>query len=362
MSTKTSVSKTQQPKNNNYTAILDQHLEKYNLSAKSTPEQLSEHAPEFNASLSDWMARRCVKVPLAKSIKKRSAFSKEQIEAFVPNKRKEKLTIEERAKYCAKTSDKWDIFIYSRDIGPKSKDNKEIITGCSQLSLFRNELQKAGIAQELIDTYAKDPNVTTSSNKIQKEQTDQNLAKNWLRTPKYFSIASVSKRLRDIDITKDLSMQDLADMMVMLSMRPAEVSNLQINHYEVDLSNRPAWYENGYSWYYTGYKKNKDEYKDNPELRPFISMEKDLEQAIKAEKLGNPTFSKNGKRNTQVLSNFLKPHKIMPKILRKIGGKNYAIGDIESEDSGPKDKYNSKPESESTENDKISDIINMYSY
>jgi len=40
-------------------------------------------------------------------------------------------------------------------------------------------------------------------------------------------------------------------------------------------------------------------------------------------------------------------------------GDNYAIGDTESEDSGPEDKYNSDPKSESTENDKISDIINI---
>jgi len=156
---------------------------------------LSEYAPELNASLPDWMARRCVKVSLAKSTKKRSAFSKEQIEALMPDKRKEKLIIEEKAKYYAKTGDKWDIFIYSRDIGLKSKDDKEIVASYSRLSLFRNELQKASVAQELIDTYAKDPNVTTASNKIQKERTDQNLAENRLRTPKYFSMASVSKRL-----------------------------------------------------------------------------------------------------------------------------------------------------------------------
>ena len=43
-------------------------------------------------------------------------------------------------------------------------------------------------------------------------------------------------------------------------------------------------------------------------------------------------------------------------------GDNYAIGDTESENSGPKNEYNSEPESESAENDEISDIINMYSY
>ncbi len=43
-------------------------------------------------------------------------------------------------------------------------------------------------------------------------------------------------------------------------------------------------------------------------------------------------------------------------------GDNYAVGDTESEDSDPEDEHNSEPESESTENDEISDIINMYSY
>ena len=42
-------------------------------------------------------------------------------------------------------------------------------------------------------------------------------------------------------------------------------------------------------------------------------------------------------------------------------GDNYAIGDTESEDSDPEDDCNLEPESES-ENDEISEIINMYSY
>ncbi|CAG8519640.1 7454_t:CDS:2 [Funneliformis mosseae] len=43
-------------------------------------------------------------------------------------------------------------------------------------------------------------------------------------------------------------------------------------------------------------------------------------------------------------------------------GDNYAVSNIELEDSDPEDEHNSEPESESTENDEISDIINMYSY
>ena len=106
--------------------------------------------------------------------------------------------------------------------------------------LFHNKLAIASIACELIDTYAKDPVVTTASNKIQKEQTDQNLANNRLKNRPHFSLEKELKRIQNIDTTKDPSMQDLADVMVMLCMRPAEVSSLQINHYEVDLSNPPA--------------------------------------------------------------------------------------------------------------------------
>jgi hypothetical protein len=110
------------------------------LSADSTPEQLSEHASELGASLPDWKARKCVKDALARSIKNRRAFSKDQIGALVSDKRKEKLTIKERAQHCAKTDDKWDVFIHSMDLGPKNNDENEIVAGCSRLSLFRNEL------------------------------------------------------------------------------------------------------------------------------------------------------------------------------------------------------------------------------
>ncbi len=47
-----------------------------------------------------------------------------------------------------------------------------------------------------------------------------------------------------------------------------------------------------------------------------------IQEAIKAGKLSNSTFSKNGKRNTRAFSKFLKPYKIIPKILRKIGDKH----------------------------------------
>src|SRR3954452_11879653 len=114
MTTKTATPKTRKPKANNFILVLEQFLKKHNLTADSTPEQLSKHAPELDALLPDWIARECVKVALARGtnnrgINNRRSFSKEQIEALIPDKRKKNLTIEERAEYCAKVSNFVDI-------------------------------------------------------------------------------------------------------------------------------------------------------------------------------------------------------------------------------------------------------------
>ena len=67
------------------------------------------------------------------------------------------------------------------------------------------------------------------------------------RIPIHFSLARVSKRLQNMDVSKIPTRGDLVDVIVMLSMRPAEVRSLQINYYEPDPSNIPAWYKDGYS-------------------------------------------------------------------------------------------------------------------
>src|SRR4051812_42514849 len=101
------------------------------------------------------------------------------------------------------------------------------------------------------------------------------------RIPIHFSLANVSKRLQNIDTFKIPTREDLADVIVMLSMRSGEVRSLQINHYELDSSNIPAWYKEGYSWYCTGYIKSRGEKKKNPELWLFLFMEKNSERARK---------------------------------------------------------------------------------
>ncbi|CAB5377013.1 unnamed protein product [Rhizophagus irregularis] len=107
-------------------------------------------------------------------------------------------------------------------------------------------------------------------------------------------------------------MQDLADVIVMLSMRPAEVSSLQIINYKPDSEDPPAWYKAVYSWYCTGCRKQRDK----PMPMRLLSMEKDPEHArelltwiqdtIKAGKLRDPVYTETGKSNNVPFAKFIK--------------------------------------------------------
>ncbi|RIB00542.1 hypothetical protein C2G38_2302969 [Gigaspora rosea] len=279
------------------------------------------------------MARRCVKVALARGTDNRRSFSGEQVEALLPNKRKRKLTIEERAKYCAKIGDVMDILAHHLDLGPKNDYENEIVASGSRQSQFRVKLAEAGVSPKIINTYAKDPKLIQESNKIQKKQTMKRMA-NPDRIPTHFSLANVSKRIQNMDVSKIPTREDLVDIIVMLSMRPAEVRSLRINHYEPDHSNIPAWYKDSYSWYCTGYLKSRGEKKKNPEPRPFLYMEKNperarelltwIQDAIKAKKLSDPVFTGKGTRNAWPFKEFLKqePYRTIPKKLRDYGSKH----------------------------------------
>ncbi|CAJ0847408.1 17785_t:CDS:2 [Entrophospora sp. SA101] len=102
---------TSKPKSISFTSILDQILKKYNLSAESNPSQLRDYASELGAMLLDWKARKSVKEAL-----RRRLFKEDQIKALVPDKRNEKLTIKERAQYCAKSGDPYDIYLHALDL------------------------------------------------------------------------------------------------------------------------------------------------------------------------------------------------------------------------------------------------------
>ncbi|CAG8748840.1 10373_t:CDS:1, partial [Dentiscutata erythropus] len=323
----TTARKTRKPKTNNFTSILDQFLNKYNLSAGSNPLQLRTHADELGTMLPDWKARKDVKEALHRRL-----FKDNQIEALVPNNKKKRLTIKERAQYCAKTGDVWDIYLHALDLAEIKNDaDKEIVASSSRLSQFRKELAEAGVDPEQINIYAKLPNITQASNKIQKRKLEQGLISR-PKTPKHFFLEEGLRRLQNIRTTETPTLQDLADVIMMLSMRPAEATTLRIIYYEPDESNPSEWYNPDYSWYCNGYIKNKGEAKNNSEPRPFLSMEKNperarelltwIQNAIAIGKLRDPVYSINGKHSTGVFSKFLKPYGITAKRLRKIGGKH----------------------------------------
>ncbi|CAG8591308.1 12721_t:CDS:2 [Cetraspora pellucida] len=62
-------------------------------------------------------------------------FKENQIGALVPNNKKKRLTIKERAQYCVKTKDVWDIWLHALDLAvPKNNTDEAIMTASSHVS------------------------------------------------------------------------------------------------------------------------------------------------------------------------------------------------------------------------------------
>ncbi|CAG8623345.1 1036_t:CDS:2, partial [Diversispora eburnea] len=110
------VRKTRNPKTNSFTSILDQFLNKYNLSAESTPLQLCAHADELNAMLPNWKARKA-----------------------------------ERAQRFAESGDLFDIYVDTlKLVKTKNDSDKEIVASSLRYSLYRKELENAGVDPKII--------------------------------------------------------------------------------------------------------------------------------------------------------------------------------------------------------------------
>jgi hypothetical protein len=56
------------------------------------------------------------------------------------------------------------------ELGPKGNNKNEVIASASRQYLFREKLAKAGVDPEIINAYAKDPDLIRRSNKVQKER------------------------------------------------------------------------------------------------------------------------------------------------------------------------------------------------
>jgi integrase len=179
---------------------------------------------------------------------------------------------------------------------------KNANTGSSHLSRLRRELKSLGASFQIIEA-TKFPDITEDANKIQRDNQKKAEA-NRIDYPDHFTLESVRERLDSYDVYTLPDLQALADVMIMLCIRPAELTTLRITDVGV-----------------TGYAKNRGQ-SDIP--RKFRSMEKNQEQvkelltwiqnSISSGKMGDP-----GKPGVKWFNKFLKDYDLIPKYLRKLG-------------------------------------------
>src|SRR5437660_2858863 len=100
------------------------------------------------------------------------------------------------------------------------------IATTSRLSRLRRELRKLNAPEKIISATL-DEETTCASNKIQKEHRDQR-ENEGIDFPDHFSLESVKERLDFYDVSNTPDVQALADVMIMLCIRPAKIKNLYI--------------------------------------------------------------------------------------------------------------------------------------
>ncbi|CAB4402421.1 unnamed protein product [Rhizophagus irregularis] len=98
----------------------------------------------------------------------------------------------------------------------------------SRLSRLRRELWKLNAPKKIISATL-DEKTTCASNKIQKECRDQHENER-IDFPDHFSLESVKERLNFYDVSNVPDVQALADVMIMLCVRPAEIKDLRISN------------------------------------------------------------------------------------------------------------------------------------
>ncbi|CAJ0901021.1 2574_t:CDS:1 [Entrophospora sp. SA101] len=175
--------------------------------------------------------------------------------------------------------------------------------GSSRLSRLRRELKNLGASSEIIEA-TKFPEITGEANEIQQNRRKFVETFERIDYPDHFTLESVKERLDEYDVSTSPDFQALADVMIMLCIRPAELTSLRITDAGV-----------------TGYAKNRSQI-DTP--RKFKSMEKNQERAkelltwiqhaISSGRMGDP-----GKPGVKWFNRFLKDYDLIPKYLRKIG-------------------------------------------
>jgi len=98
----------------------------------------------------------------------------------------------------------------------------------SQISRLCRELRTLNVPEKIVSATLI-LEITRSANKIQKKRSAQH-ENEGINFPDHFSLESVKKRLDGYDIFKTPGLQTLADVMIMLCIRPAEIKTLRISN------------------------------------------------------------------------------------------------------------------------------------
>ncbi|RIB04485.1 hypothetical protein C2G38_2048410 [Gigaspora rosea] len=118
-----------------------------------------------------------------------------------------------------------DVKAISRTLIETASDS---VVALSRLSRLRRELRTHNVPETIISATF-NPEVTRLSNKIQKERSDQREDEG-IDFPDHFLLESVTERLNLYDVSNIPDKQALADVMIMLCIRPAEIKKLRISN------------------------------------------------------------------------------------------------------------------------------------
>ncbi|RHZ81858.1 hypothetical protein Glove_117g523 [Diversispora epigaea] len=271
-------------------AIATKIVEKYNLTPKMSVVELSQHTSEFLENLTDDKKRNQARRRLQDGFK----FSSDQVDVLIPNQRGEKSKtiniikgncriaivsppkdLEEEiirkitkrilqnrygfSKYQVNTlfstqknekketigdmaqqvlRDKLSI----RDVRAKAYalalSALNVNAGSSRLSWLRRELRNLNASLEIIEA-TKFPDITKDANEIQNNRREKVRRIDY---PDHFTLKSVKERLDTYDISTLPNYQTLADVMLMLCIRPAELTTLRITNVGVTCISGTKWF------------------------------------------------------------------------------------------------------------------------
>jgi hypothetical protein len=194
--------------------------------SETLSSELAKYTEEINKSLKDDRKVRSN----AKTRFQQLGLTKAQVEVLIPirpsGKREEgRDTVDKIAQEIVeKDYPSEKIKQISYDLGSSAPNP---VAESSRLTLLQKKLRDHG-ADPSKKEATKIPHITTESNAIQARRLvlDEDEGVDW---PEHFLLEPVQERLKKCDFSLSPSKEDLVDVMIMLSMRPADVAGLSID-------------------------------------------------------------------------------------------------------------------------------------